>query len=326
MLGTASASPPGEDSGLLALVPPGVEIVAGMTRGQQVNYLVITRNNTTDLLDLESIFGVDPTRMIGCVIVVAASSDRGFVAEHSLIASGHFDSRHIFRAAVENGAKEGEYQGIPVLSIPPLERNKGISDDVRWLAVIDSHIAVFGTIPMVQEELTQYLTRSLADRSLLERFSRLRSDDQSWFVLSPAAHRNEMVRRQLALLDPVLAQPDHANNDFVLGIHFSKRVEIEYEDISGSPNSNNDQPHTLPSVWQSMPPEANHPGSQLFGSQETVLRKVIRLSKKQYGEFIAQQQARELTYVERRSSQSTRKGADAFKQSAQHCSGRHVRC
>ena len=307
MLGTASASPPGAGSGLLSLVPPGAEIVAGMTWGQQVNYLVITRNNTTDFFDLESILGVDPTRRIGCVIVVAASSDRGFLYEHSLIASGHFDSRHIFKAAVENGAKESEYRGIRVLSIPPLERDQGISDDVRWLAVIDSRIALFGTIPMVHEELTRYLTGSQADGLLMERFSRLHSNDQSWFVLNSAALRNEMVRRPLASLDPVLAQPHHADDEFVLGIHFGKRVEIEYEDSSISSSEGGDQPHTLPNVSQSTPPEANHLGSQFFGGRVTVLRKVIRFSKKQYDEFIAQQQARELTYVGQTWSKPTRK-------------------
>jgi hypothetical protein len=302
MLDGASASPLAVGSELLSLVPPGAEIVAGMAWGQQVNYLVITRNNTADFFDLESIFGVDPTRSVHCVIVVAASSDRGFVSEHSLVASGHFDSRHIFSAAVENGAKRGDYQGIPVLSIPPLERDKGILDDVRWLAVIDSHIAVFGTIPMVQEELTRYLSRSPVDGSLIKRLSRLRSDDQSWFLFNSAAHRNEMVRRQLAPLDPVLAQPEHANYEFVLGIHFAKRVEIEYENISGTANTDNDHSQTLPKVSHSIPPEASQLGSELLGKSDIDLHKVIRLSKKQYSQFIAQGQARELTYVEQRSS------------------------
>jgi hypothetical protein len=307
MFGMASASPPGAGSGLLSLVPPSAEIVAGMTWGPQVNYLVITRNNTADLLDLESISGVDPTRRIGCAIVIAASSDRGFLSEHGLIASGHFDSRHIFKAALENGAKEGEYREIPVLSIAPLKRDKDISDDVRWFAVIDSRIVVFGTIPMVQEELTRYLTRSPADGPLMEMFSRLHSSDQSWFVLNPVAMRNEMVRRPLASLDPALAQPDHAGDEFVLGIHFGKRVEIEYEEFSGSANSAEIQSQNLPNVSRAMPPETNHARSQFFGSRDMVLHKVIRFSKKQYGEFIAQQQARELTYVDQMSSQPTRK-------------------
>jgi hypothetical protein len=46
--------------------------------------------------------------------------------------------------------------------------------------------------------------------------------------------------------------------------------------------------------------------SYLFSSQ-TIPHKVIRLSKKQYDEFIAQQLAREQKDVEQRSSQPTRK-------------------
>jgi hypothetical protein len=174
---TASASPPGADPGLLSLVPPGAAIVAEVTYGTEPTYLVLTRNNTADLMDLESISGVDPTRTIGRTIFVAARDSQGLISEHSLLASGHFDTRHIFKSAMENGASKSEYLGIPILIVPPLERAKGISRDLRWLAFIDSQIAVFGTVPMVQEELSRYLARSPADVSLTEKLSHLRSTD-----------------------------------------------------------------------------------------------------------------------------------------------------
>ena len=307
MLGAASASPPGGDPRLLSLVPPGAEIVAGLTWGQQLSYMVLTRTNTADLADLESISGVDPTRVIWCALVVAASGSRGFLSEHSLIVSGHFDFRHIFKAAVQNGAVESEYRGISFLSIPPLKRDEGISNDVRWLAVIDSQIVVFGSVLMVQEELTRYLARSAADVSLIERFSRLRSSDQSWFVLNSAAHRNENIRRTLASLDPVLGQPDHADHELILGIHFGRRVDIEYEETPRSADAEEDQPQILPRLSQSTPPETHQIASRLFGAHDIVLHKVIRLSQREYDEFVAQQQARDQTHVEQRTSQLIRK-------------------
>src|SRR4051794_40474108 len=173
---------PSADSRLLSLVPPGAALVGGLTQGPEVSYMVLNPNNQTDLMDLQSISGVDPTRTIQYCIFVATSGSPGFMSEHSLLAFGHFDAHHIFEAARGNGASESKYLGIPVLVVQPLKRDKGISDDVRWLAFIDSQIAVFGTISMVQEELGRYLARSPADTRLMWRISRLRSTDQSWCV------------------------------------------------------------------------------------------------------------------------------------------------
>lgn len=82
---------PGADPELLSLVPPGAALVGGLTQGREVSYLVLTPNNQADLMDLQSITGVDPTRKIRRSIFVDASSGSGFLAEHSLLAIGHFD-------------------------------------------------------------------------------------------------------------------------------------------------------------------------------------------------------------------------------------------
>ena len=157
-------------------------------------YLVLTRNNAADLMDLQSISGVDPTRTIARTVFVATRGSQGLISEHSLLASGRFDPRHIFKAAMENGAIKTEYAGIPVLIVRPLDRDKGISRDLRWLAFIDSQIAIFGTIAMVQEELSRYLARSPADLSLMGKLSRLRSTDKSWCVLTSAVYNREIAR------------------------------------------------------------------------------------------------------------------------------------
>jgi hypothetical protein len=297
-VGSASASPPGADAGLLSLVPPGAAIVAEVTYGTEPTFLVLTRNNTADWADLQAISGVDPTRTIERTIFVAARGTEGLISEHSLLASGHFDARHIFKAAMENGAAKTEYLGIPVLIVPPLERDKGISDDVRWFAVIDSQIALFGTIPMVREELSRYMARSPADLSLMRTLSRLRSTDQSWCILTPTVHNREIIRRTLAALDPGLGQP-HAEDGLILGIHFGRRVEIEYESIPDSLDSEESQPETQPGFSQA-PPERPPTASRFVSNSDTTLPRVNRLSKKQYDEFIAQEQAREQAHGARR--------------------------
>jgi hypothetical protein len=305
MAETASASPPGADPRLLSLVPSGAAIVAGLTQGREASYLVLTPNNQADLTDLQSITGVDPTRMVEHTILVAARGSQGLISEHSLLSIGHFDTRHIFKAAMENGASNAGYLGIPVLIVPPLDRAKGISRDLRWLAVIDSQIAVFGTVPMVQEELSRYLTRSPADASFIGKLSHLHSADQSWCVLTPTIFNREIFRRTLAALDPGLGRQDHADDGLILGIHFGRRVEIEYESI---PDSSNSESQSETQAGFSPPPaERPRTASYFTSNKGATFPRVISLSKKQYDEFIAQEQAREQTRVEQRSGQPTRK-------------------
>jgi hypothetical protein len=300
-LGSAAASPPGTDSRLLSLVPPGAAIVAEVTYGVEPTFLVLTRNNTADLMDLESISGVDPNRTIGRTIFVAARDSRGLVSEHSLLASGNFDTRHIFKSAVENGAGKTEYIGIPVLIVQPLERDKGISHQVRWLAFIDSQLAVFGTITMVQEELGRHLAHSPVDFSLMEKLSRLHSTDQSWCVLTPTVYNQEIVRRTLGALDPGLGQRDPTDRGLILGLHFGRRVEIEYESIPESSNSEEDPPQTQPGFSRASP-KAPQLASGFLGTNDTLPHKVIRLSRKQYEEFIAQEETRIQTHGAHESS------------------------
>jgi hypothetical protein len=271
-------------------VPPGAEIVAGFTQGQPLSHLVVTRNNTTDLLDLESFAGVDPSRTIEAVILIAASGTRGFLTEHSLVASGRFDAKHIFKAAKENGATEGEYLGIPVLIVPPLARDKEVSDDVRWFAVIDSQIAVFGTIPMVQEELSRSLVRSQADPLLSRDISRLRSDDQSWCILSSALHTTEVTRHWLAMLDPARGQADFVHGRVIMGIHFGKRIDIEFEAVPDSANTE-DQLQAQLEASQKPRPDTAPLTSHFASIGDTTLHKTISLSKKQYDQWTAQEQA-----------------------------------
>jgi hypothetical protein len=290
VIAPASALPPVQDPRLLSLVPPGAEIVAGMTVGLPLSHLVVTRNNTTDLQDLESFAGVDPDRMIKAVILIAASGNGGFLSEHSLVASGRFDTRHIFKAAKENGATEGQYLGVPVLIIPPLDRDKGVSEDVRWFAVIDSQIAVFGTIPMVQEELSRSLAGNQPDPSLTRDLSRLRSNDQSWCVLSSFLQTTELTQRWLAKLDPARGQAGFGKDGVVMGIHFGKQIEIEFENVPDSVNTE-DQPQAQPEASPTPRPGTAALTSQFVPNNDTSLHKVIRLSKKQYDRWTVQEQA-----------------------------------
>jgi hypothetical protein len=231
----ASAGTP--DSRLLPLVPPGAQVVAGLSApsapGQPASYLVATRNNSVDFRDFISLSGVDDSRIIRQLVLVAEADDKGILTDHSLLAIGHFDQARIFKGAVENGADISEFKGIRVLVVQPLERDRSTFNDVRWLAVIESDIAVFGTVTMVRQELDRHLAHSVADPVLMRKLARLRRDDASWCILAAFVHNYE-TRRALGSLDPMLADPAHDSDAFQFGIRFGRQVEFEYEITAAS--------------------------------------------------------------------------------------------
>jgi hypothetical protein len=277
------------DPGLLSLVPPGAQMIAGMSAPSVPNhpasYLLVTPNNTADFLDFISLSGVDDSRIYHQIILVAAADERGILAEHSLLASGHFDQARIFKAAVQNGASLSEFKGIPVLVLQPLERNRGISNEVRWLAVIESNVAVFGTIASVQQELDRHLDHSVVDLSLRQRLARLRRDDETWCVLAAFVHNYE-TRRALGSLDARLADPAHDGDAYQFGIHYGRRVEFEYEITAASSASAQAIANSLP---QPLAGPAN--GSSLLANGNTV-RGVVKVSMTRYNEWLAEVSAR----------------------------------
>ena len=220
------------DRQIIAMVPPGAQIVAGLnappSQGQPDHLLLVTHHNIVDLQDLFALTGSDGSRIIREVVFVAIADDAGELNEHSLLASGHFDQAHIFKSAVEGGATVADYRGIRVLVIQPFARERGSFIDVRWLAVLDSNLLVFGTIDTTRRELDRYIDRSPADSSLLYRLTRLREKDQTWCLLSPPDHSDE-IQKVLASLDPKLAEIAQSGGSLEFGIHYGKEVEFEYE-------------------------------------------------------------------------------------------------
>jgi hypothetical protein len=225
-----SAAPP--DVKLLSLVPPGARIVAGVANrpspGKPGSFLLMTRKNVVDRNDFISLAGVDDSLIIHQMIFEAGGSDTSTMEEHSLLASGHFDQARIFKAAVENGATVSEFKGFRILIQHPFERELGTFKDVRWLTVIDSNVAVFGTRVSVQQELERHLAKSAADPSLMQKLERLRRDDATWSVLDMFKFDDE-IEHALGSLDPMLAELAHAGTSFLFGVRYGRKIEVEYE-------------------------------------------------------------------------------------------------
>ncbi len=217
---------------LLSLVPPGAKIVAGIEshppKDRAGSFVLITRNNTLDLEDFYALTGVDSTRNVHKAIFVALGDNTGHLSEHSLLMMGHFDQPRIYKSAVDGGARAFEYSGVDVVEIQPFLRERGEMNDVRWLAIVDSNVLLFGTIASVQQELGRHLANSPADPFLVRELAHMHSDDETWCVLS-APNRNDEIRNALVTLDPKLAELAREADIFQFGIRYRKQVEFEYK-------------------------------------------------------------------------------------------------
>jgi hypothetical protein len=112
------------DPQLLSMVPPNVRVMAGVFPPNQSKsnniLLFINTENVIDLNDFLAVFGVDEARRWHQVMILGEEGDAGKLTEHSVLASGQFNSGLIFNSAIRNGATTSLYRGIAVLVLQPL--------------------------------------------------------------------------------------------------------------------------------------------------------------------------------------------------------------
>jgi hypothetical protein len=282
------------DPRLLSLVPPDSQIVAGASApskpGQGLHFLFVSRANHFDFADFVALAASDPSHVIREVILTTTISDRaGDSQQHSLLASGHFDTTRIFESA-RASSKIGHYHGIPVLQVDPFERERAIFHDQRWLAIIDSRVAMFGTFSTVEQEIDRYLTAAKPDASIMQRLELLRDKDETWCLISSLDLGTE-IRGMVEKLDPALGKLVENTHSFQFGIRCGRQFELEYvvnavpiqeaEDISNS----------------QIPVDSVPPGRWSFSSRTVMipmggLRGIVKVSRSRYekwlGEFAAQ--------------------------------------
>jgi hypothetical protein len=283
------------DQKLVSLVLPDAQIVAGISAppslGQPDSFVIVTHKNSVDLLDFYALSGVDSSRIISQIIFLAAAGNTGGLTEHSLLVSGHFDQERIYKSATDGGASMTLYRGVRVLTILPFARERGDFTDVRWLAVLDSNILLFGTIASVQRELDRHLSGSAADPSLLRKLARMRRDDQTWCMVHAPA-RSAEIRDALAGLDPKLDELAQDRDTVQFGIRYTRRVEFEY--VVGEPS--NTAASAISDSFTQSPGKQAGGSSLLQGSNpagdDSTVRGVIKLSITRYKEWLAEISAR----------------------------------
>src|SRR5262249_6604721 len=126
-------------------------------------------------------------------------------------------------------ASTQEYRGIPVMVVLPFGREQEYFTDTRWLAILESKIAVFGTENSVRLELDRYLGQSEAEAALVEKLKHLNKSDNTWSVVgAPMPGRH--LRGIFGLLDPGLGAALESGGVFEFGIAFGNRdVTLHYE-------------------------------------------------------------------------------------------------
>ncbi len=222
----AAASP---DIRLIMLIPTDSPVIAGMTgpptREQLGSVLLVTRNNGIDLEDFFAVTGGDSSRLIQQAVLVAGADAKGSLSEHSLLVSGHFNKAAIFRFAAGGKARTETYRGVTVLAVPAFARESDRFSELRWFAVVDSNITIFGSVAMVQRELDRAIDNSPADPFLLKRLSRLGRAVDAW-CLFPSPKSTGVIQAVFEELDPRLGALARQGASMQYGIRFGRHVEI----------------------------------------------------------------------------------------------------
>lgn len=223
--GFSLVSPTG--SPLLPLIPAGAESVAGVEdpHNPEGHLLLISGFNRIDLNDWLSLAGVDDRRAVDELIWVIASSSRGELREHLLLIAGRFDRERIYAAAQSNGAATLDYHGFPVLIVAPFARERGRMPDVRWVAILDHRVAIFGTPDLVQKALDRRAAGESADPALLARLSRLGPGVNSWntMAMPSSAFARHLVSGAQAW-SGLIAGAD----ELTVGVHYGSTARIDF--------------------------------------------------------------------------------------------------
>jgi len=275
------------DLRLIQMVPPESQVIAGMLsptlEGQPSAFLLITASNSLDLEDFYAVTGADASRLIHQVVFVGGPGSIGKLSEHSLLLNGHFDRSTIFRFAESGNASTETYRGESILVVPPLTRERGRFKQLRWLAILKSDIAIFGTPMSVQRELDRQIANSGPDPLLMERLSRLGRHDETWCLL-PAPSASGIIESALETLDPKLGAIAREGRSMQYGIHFGSHVEITASSNNAAPkisNFENDR-----STANSAPAHSFLAGSH--GGEDDRTIAVVKISRRHYDQCLAE--------------------------------------
>jgi hypothetical protein len=237
----AFGSRPSEDP-LLRLVPANAGIVAGIEDphhgDQSGRLLIVTHSDNADLQDWIALARADDGQHVDRLIEVAASSPRGELIEHLLLARGAFNGRHILNAARSSGGPDYRYDGVQIVELKPFSLQNKEMRDTRWLTVLDDNTVVFGTPLLVKDALDRYASSAAVDAALAKRMRELEPDVNSWSILTMPGKM--MVTHLLpGVLDDACAALIRQATAFSVSVHYGSKERIDFAFGMGSADAAN---------------------------------------------------------------------------------------
>ena len=182
---------------LLPLVPPDAQVVSAIAdpgHGSSTGRLLAaTADNNRDLavfLALTGSNGSGVNMPIRALIAVASSAPDVLYHEnlnqHLLLVDGRLSAPRIRHAALTRDAQSVTYHGLPLFALPALILPGGRLSEVRWLAILNDHIALIGTPTLVSAAIDRWQHGQPSDPVLLARLADLPSDVNTWSLISLA--------------------------------------------------------------------------------------------------------------------------------------------
>jgi len=209
----------------IRLIPPDAPVIAGLHRVSQDQarsaLWLATRNNLDDLNRLVAMTGSDPDRRFDYVIVADWPSSTDTLGSHLLVAQGRFEMASILSTIAH--PKKLTYNGVTVLTVAAPAASQ---QTVRWLAIPERDIAIFGTPAGVQAALDRYRSGAAPDPGVKERLRNAHDRNQAWssVKLAPPSRAQPVnLRAGADNLSPCLNQLGEVD----LGIQVGKTVSID---------------------------------------------------------------------------------------------------
>jgi hypothetical protein len=276
---------------LVALIPPGSALVAGMESkhqggGRPSLFIPLPGKSWRDVDFFNSLCGADPEKSVDEMIFVDGSLNRSDYG-HTLLARGHFNSRVLYRSALSRGATQESYAGLTVIRVPPLAREHSEFTEMTLLVVIKSQFLLLGTPEYVEKEVDRFIAGDSPEPIIADQIDAARRSDVWWMLLKPSD--TSTVKRSLMSLDPDLAEAVMQPNVSVR-MRYGKKAEFEYQ-LLRVPTS---EP---PLVSELTRPDI--PGLHAFAAQNsrtTRSRGTIQISSDRYRNWLIQIATRHIKY------------------------------
>jgi hypothetical protein len=228
------------DSGLLALVPAGAQIVSGVdftrSRSSEFGQYLLSRSQAGDTHFQEMIqeTGFDPRRDLQDVVFESAGPGDGKQSAFAILARGTFDQERIKSTAKAKGAVIQVFQGVELIV------NKSSSEQTA-IAFPDDGVAVMADLITLRQIVANRATPTVLDPALQSKIDAVGGQNDAWFVSLTggaflAQHiaqetdqggERQPMRQQAHALEAVTQSSG--------GIHLGAVNEITFDAITRSP-------------------------------------------------------------------------------------------